>query len=80
MRNYIIEMLNPDNEIKYVELQADVSLGLDDVVVTYENGKKIFIQVKHTRIDDTLTFGDLVTKNDSNSRSLLQELAIGWNK
>lgn len=78
--NYIIEMLNPDNEIKYVELQADVSLGLDDVVVTYENGKKIFIQVKHTRVDDTLTFGDLVTKNDSNRRSLLQELAIGWNK
>lgn len=78
--NYIIEMLNPDNEIKYVELQADVSLGLDDVVVTYENGRKVFIQVKHTRVDDTLTFGDLVTKNASSHKSLLQELAIGWNK
>ena len=27
-QKYIIDMLNPDNEIKHVELQADVALGL----------------------------------------------------
>ena len=60
-QQYIIDMLNPDNNIKCVELQADIELGLDDVVVTYVNGEKLFIQVKHTRVDDTLTFGDLVS-------------------
>lgn len=58
-------MLNPDNNIKCVELQADIGLGLDDVVVTYEDGEKLFIQVKHTRADDTLTFGDLVAIDNS---------------
>ena len=46
-QQYIIDMLNPDNNIKCVELQANVKLGLDDVVVTYESGEKLFIQVKH---------------------------------
>ena len=78
-QQYIIDMLNPDNNIKCVELQADIELGLDDVVVTYVNGEKLFIQVKHTRADDTLTFGDLVSidnsKMDENSKySLLGEL------
>ena len=76
---YIIDMLNSDNGIKYVELQADVSLGLDDVVVTYENGEKKFIQVKHTRAEETLTFGDIVSKDSTSGKSLLQTLAIGWN-
>lgn len=58
-------MLNPDNRIKCVELQANVKLGLDDVVVTYENGETLFIQVKHTRADDTLTFGNLVSIDNS---------------
>ena len=40
-QQYIIDMLNPDNKIKYVELQADVKLGLDDVVVTYEDDDKL---------------------------------------
>lgn len=43
-----------------MELQANIKLGLDDVVVTYESGEKLFIQVKHTGSDNTLTFGDLV--------------------
>ena len=38
-QKYIVEMLNPDSHIQYVELQADVQLGLDDVVITYDNGK-----------------------------------------
>ncbi len=76
---YIIDMLNPDSGILCVELQADVSLGLDDVVVTFEDGNKLFIQVKHTRANDTLTFGDLVSNNNENGKSLLQTLAMGWN-
>ncbi len=64
-QQYIIDILNPDNNIKCVELQANVKLGLDDVVVTYESGEKLFVQVKHTRTDDTLTFGDLVSVDDT---------------
>lgn len=36
-QQYIIDMLNDDNKIKSVELQANVALGLDDVV-TIKNG------------------------------------------
>lgn len=82
-QQYIIDMLNPDNKILYVELQANVQLGLDDVVVTYENGKKLFVQVKHTRTENTLTFGDLVSvnqdKEETSKYSLLGELAKSWN-
>ena len=41
---YIIDMLLPENGIKCVELQANVELGLDDVVVTYNDDNKRFIQ------------------------------------
>ena len=83
-QSYLVDMLNPDSHIKYVELQANVQLGLDDVVITYDDEKTRFIQVKHTRVDDTLTFGDLVSaqklENDPSSRcSLLGELARSWN-
>jgi len=74
----IINMLNEDNNIKFVELQANVSLGLDDVVVTYNDGKVLCIQVKHTRADDTLTFADLVYSSKKTSKSLLAELADSW--
>ena len=74
---YIIDMLIPENNIKYVELQANVSLGLDDVVITYCDGKTRFIQVKHTRVNNRLTFGDMVAK-ESGSKSLLEELAESW--
>lgn len=74
----IINMLNEDNNIEYVELQANVGLGLDDVVVTYRDGKVLCIQVKHTRADDTLTFADLVYSAKKTSKSLLAELADSW--
>ncbi len=76
---YIVDMLNPDSHIQYVELQKDVQLGLDDVVVTYDDGTTRFIQVKHTRADDTLTFGNLIYAKDTKS-SLLGELASSWAK
>ena len=74
----IINMLNENNNIKFVELQANVGLGLDDVVVTYNDGKVLCIQVKHTRADDTLTFADLVYSSKKTSKSLLAELADSW--
>lgn len=74
----IINMLNEDNDIKFVELQANVGLGLDDVVVTYSDGRVLCIQVKHTRADDTLTFADLVYTSKKTSKSLLAELADSW--
>ena len=77
-QQYIIDMLNDDNKIKSVELQANVALGLDDVVVTYSDDTKLFIQVKHTRTDKTLTFGDLVTVDERSGKSLLRELAESW--
>lgn len=84
-QQYIVDILNPDSHIICVELQADVQLGLDDVVVTYDDGKTRFIQVKHTRADDTITFGDLVSvdnskKSDKSKHSLLSELASSWNQ
>lgn len=74
-----------NTKLENVELQADVALGLDDVVITYMDGHKKFVQVKHTRANDTLTFGDLVTIDtsnvDANSHiSLLGELAKSWNE
>jgi hypothetical protein len=83
-QSYLVDMLNPDNHIKYVELQADVQLGLDDIVITYDDERTRFIQVKHTRVDDTLTFGDLVSVKKSENDttlycSLLGELARSWN-
>ena len=80
---YIIRMLYPDSNIKHVELQADVALGLDDVVVTYNNDRRELIQVKHTRAENTLTFGDLVSGKNTNDMSedgmsLLKQLARGW--
>ena len=74
----IINMLNEDSNIEFVELQANVGLGLDDVVVTYRDGKVLCIQVKHTRADDTLTFADLVYPAKKTSKSLLAELADSW--
>lgn len=74
----IINMLNEDNNIEFVELQANVGLGLDDVVVTYSDGRVLCIQVKHTRADDTLTFADLVYPTKKTSKSLLAELADSW--
>ena len=83
-QRYLVDMLNPDSHIHDVELQANVQLGLDDVVITYDDGKTRFIQVKHTRVDKNITFGDLVsvdkTQNDIKTKcSLLSELARSWN-
>lgn len=74
---YIIDMLNPDNKIESVTLQSTSIQGLDDVVIIYSNGVTRCIQIKHSRVGDALTFGDLVSKTDE-KESLLRSLATAW--
>lgn len=72
----IVKMLNPENGISAVTLQAQNINGWDDVVVDYFSGKIDYYQIKHTRSDNTITFGDLVSvKND---KSLLSYLSKCW--
>lgn len=73
---YILDMLDPDADIESVTLQSTDVQGLDDVVVKYP-GRKNFIQIKHTRVHDTLTFGDLVASSGEEI-SLLQYMASAW--
>lgn len=84
---YIVDMINPDNEITTVTLQAVGLKGLDDIVVAYKHGAQKLIQVKHTRVAATLTFGDLLAiDEDTKAReddktkdmSLITQLAYAW--
>lgn len=74
----IIDMLNPDNGISSVTFQSSEILGWDDVIVRYESKKADYYQIKHSRTEDSLSFGDLVTKSEG--KSLLSYLAKCWSK
>ena len=71
---YILDML-ADDRIASVTFQSESALGLDDVVVTRSDGVER-VQVKHSRVGDTLSFGDLVDAVDG--KSLLSSLAQAW--
>ncbi|WP_096438536.1 hypothetical protein [Alteribacter populi] len=73
----VIDMINPDNGIESVTLQATKAQGLDDVVVKYSNNNKEYYQIKHTRVDDKITFGYLVSESDKGN-SLLRDIALAW--
>ncbi|MFO1450356.1 MAG: ATP-binding protein [Opitutaceae bacterium] len=75
----IVEMLDPDSPIASVSLQLAGVKGWDDVVVRRKDGTVQMFQVKHSRVDDSLTFGDLV-EQDSDGKSLLGELAKAWHE
>src|SRR6478735_3927419 len=77
-QKYVIEMLFDDSQIASVTLQKSGTNGLDDVVVKYASGDARFIQVKHTRVGATLTFGDLVSTSEAGGRPLLQQMAESW--
>ena len=77
---YLLDMLYEEGNIENVAFQANISLGLDDVVVYYKDGSIKCIQVKHTRADDTLTYADLVSPKADGKISLLGELAESWYK
>ncbi|WP_366922799.1 ATP-binding protein [Metallumcola ferriviriculae] len=74
---HALDMLNPDNNIKHVILQANDLQGLDDVVVVYNNDDASCIQIKHTRESDSITFGDMVYKTES-KKSLLNSMCSDW--
>ncbi|MGC4114485.1 MAG: AAA family ATPase [Myxococcales bacterium] len=76
-QGYMLDMLEPGSDILSVTLQKTGEKGLDDVVVRFSNGNARFIQVKHTRTEDTLTFGDLVTPGE-NEPALLRQIASAW--
>jgi hypothetical protein len=78
-----VDMLSPDTDIESVSFQKSGVKGLDDVVVAHASGRTVYTQVKHTRAEHTLTFGDLVAKTNAEGAekggdSLLQHLAKAW--
>ncbi len=75
----IVEMLDPDSPVASVSLQLTGIKGWDDVVVRFKNGTVQMFQVKHSRVEDSLTFGDLVGK-DEEGKTLLGELAKAWHE
>ena len=56
----VVNLLDPDAGVERVTLQAGDIGGWDDVVVLLNGGRRRCYQVKHTREDNSLTFGDLV--------------------
>lgn len=70
----LVNLVDPDADVLSVAFQQEWVKGWDDVVVRLRNGRRRCYQVKHTRDDDTLTFGDLVGGEDS----LLRSLFTGW--
>lgn len=74
---YVVEMLDPDSPIVGVTLQADGQKGLDDVVVRYTDNRLKLVQVKHSRIGEALTFGDLIERVNGDA-SLLEKIARAW--
>lgn len=48
--HYAVEMLNPDTDIDYIEFQADVALGIDDVLVTHKDGSTTFYLLTSRKI------------------------------
>ena len=75
---YALDMLNPDNNIKSVVLQASNLQGLDDVIINFNNGESECVQIKHTRENDSLTFSDLIRAEKG--VSYLSQLSADWIK
>ena len=73
----VVEMLRPESGIESVSFQVTGAKGWDDVVVRYADGAGDFIQVKHSRVGKSITFGDLVGRDDQGS-SLLGSLFAAW--
>ena len=79
---YIIKMINPDNNISYVIFQSEKYTTIDDVVVGYHNGiVEECYQVKHkigSETNKSLTFYDIIKPVDNSS--LINSIALGWNE
>lgn len=75
----VVEMLYPESKISSVSFQEVGIKGWDDVVIRYTNGRTDYIQVKHSREGNNITFGSFVNA-DENGVSLLEELFGAWRK
>ena len=73
----VLSFLDPDSDVLSVAFQVPGVKGWDDVVVQLRGGERRCYQVKHTRVEDTLTFGDLV-QLDEKQESLLGSLFESW--
>ena len=73
----VLSFLDPDSDVRSVAFQVPGVKGWDDVVVQLRSRGRRCYQVKHTRTEDTLTFGDLVQLDDK-QESLLGSLFAGW--
>src|SRR5690554_3094668 len=73
-------MLDKSSGILSVTLQDSSISGWDDVVVKRVDGQPDeWIQVKHSRVENTLTFGDFVsTTSTGDGSSLLSSLQGSW--
>jgi len=65
-------------DVVSVAFQAPGVKGWEDVVVRLRGGERRCYQVKHTRAEDTLTFGDLVQVDSKKQASLLGSLVVSW--
>ena len=74
----IISLMLPEENLKSVTLQSSTAGSLDDVVCEYSDSIE-YIQVKHTRIDESLGFGFLISSS-GNQLSLLRKIAKSWNQ
>lgn len=72
----IIECLHmmTDASIESVTLQSSKFQSLDDVVINYADGSIANIQVKHTDVNDSMTYSDL------GSDKMLKSWASEWNE
>lgn len=73
----VVELLDSEGGIDSVTFQAAGIKGWDDVVVRYADRRQSFYQVKHSRVGDSLTFGDLVGSSGTDP-SLLASLFTAW--
>ncbi|HHA4378911.1 TPA: ATP-binding protein [Enterococcus faecium] len=71
----IISLMSPEEGLQNVTLQSTVAGSLDDVVCKYDDTFE-FIQVKHTRSDETFGFSALL----NGEHSLLSKLSSSWKK
>lgn len=75
---YVLKMLDTDSGIEAVAFQSTMINKLDDVVVKYNDGRLLCIQVKHTRVEKNLTLSALIRPSRGKSSSLLQDMAAAW--
>ena len=73
----VVGLLDASSDVEAVAFQVEGVKGWDDVIVKLRGGARRCYQVKHTRVAENLTFGDLVQCDDKGV-SLLRSLFDAW--